>query len=190
MIKKFLIGAIGLLLLVGALVGIGFATGVFKAPELVEFTNEWGTVTQDSTEIVTSITLNNPNPIGISLGGIGLEVEIELNGIDFGKGVAEGIDLPKGLSTTTLMTRIDNAAIPQWWATHVTNGEQTIARIVPRATTSLFGKQFGINTPVITRTIKTDLLSNVNSAVPEELSLGPISITLQSRQFSWGGRHE
>ena len=187
MLKKMLLGGIALFLLVGVLIGVAFAIGIFKAPELVDVTNKWGDVSQESTQIVTSITLDNPNPIGISLGGVGLEVDIDLNGVDFGKGVVDSIDLPKGLFTTELITTIDNSVIPQWWSTHVSAGETTTVRIVPKGAVSLFGKRLVIGAPSITRTINTDLLSTINSVEPQELSLGPISITIKSQLFGWAG---
>ncbi len=187
MLKKTFFGGIALLLLAGVMIGVAFATGVFKIPEVVEITNKWGDVSQESTQVVTSITLDNPNPIGISLGGVGLEVDIDLNGVDFGTGVIDSIDLPKGLSTTELITTIDNSVIPQWWSTHVSAGETTTVRIVPKGAVSLFGKRLVIGAPSITRTITTDLLSAINSVEPQELRLGPISITIKSQVFGWAG---
>lgn len=148
------------------LVGGAFVTGVFKVPELVAVTNEWGDVSLESTQVITSITLDNPNPIGISLGGVGLEVDIDLNGVDFETGFIDSVHLPKGLVTNELITIVDNSVIPRWWATHVSAGERTTARIVPKGSVSLFGRQVAVGAPFITKTINTDLLSNINSVDP------------------------
>ena len=105
--------------------------------------------------------------------------------MDFGTGFIDSVDLPKRLATTELITIVDNSVIPRWLATHVSAGERTTARIVPKGSVSLFGRQVAVGAPFITKTINTDLLSNINSVDPQELGLGPINITIQSRQFDW-----
>ncbi|MFB6088117.1 MAG: hypothetical protein ABEJ85_06310, partial [Haloarculaceae archaeon] len=60
--------AVVLLLLVAVLV-VAYFLGIIGVPStgLVD-RGDWGTVTDDRTEIVTTLWVKNPNPVGIALG--------------------------------------------------------------------------------------------------------------------------
>ncbi len=96
----------------------------FGKPEIVEYKNSWGEITNSYSEMITYLKINNPNPFPISIKSI--KVNLFMNGIKMGEGRTEDITL-KAMDITDLKisTKIDNTKIPEWWITHIKNGEKS-----------------------------------------------------------------
>ncbi len=112
------------------LVSIIFFTGCIGQikvgePEIKSITHHWGEINDRTTEILTNIVVYNPNPIPIPIKRI--QVEVYMNGIKMGEGENIGpAELkPSGETTIKLSTKIDNSKIPEWWVSHLKNGENT-----------------------------------------------------------------
>jgi LEA14-like dessication related protein len=112
----------------GALVGlllVLYLLGIIGAPAagLVD-RGDWGEVTDERTEIVTTVWVDNPNPIGVSLGNsVSAEYDIVLNDVLLAEGNKSDIEVPKGNSTTELRTDIINERLGQWWVRYVRANE-------------------------------------------------------------------
>ena len=112
----------------GALVGlllVLYLLGIIGAPAagLVD-RGDWGEVTDERTEIVTTVYVDNPNPIGVSLGNtVTAEYDIVLNDVVLAEGTKSDIEIPKGNSTTELRTDIINERLGQWWVRYVRANE-------------------------------------------------------------------
>ncbi|PSQ32261.1 hypothetical protein BRD06_00315 [Halobacteriales archaeon QS_9_67_15] len=112
----------------GALVGlllVLYLLGIIGAPAagLVD-RGDWGEVTDERTEIVTTVWVDNPNPIGVSLGDtVTAEYDIVLNDVLLAEGNKSDIEVPKGNSTTELRTDIINERLGQWWVRYVRANE-------------------------------------------------------------------
>ena len=112
----------------GALVGlllVLYLLGIIGAPAagLVD-RGDWGEVTDERTEIVTTVWVDNPNPIGVSLGNaVTAEYDIILNDVLLAEGNKSDIEVPKGNSTTELRTDIINERLGQWWVRYVRANE-------------------------------------------------------------------
>ena len=112
----------------GALVGlllVLYLLGIIGAPAagLVD-RGDWGEVTDERTEIVTTVWVDNPNPIGVSLGdSVTAEYDIVLNDVLLAEGNKSDIEVPKGNSTTELRTDIINERLGQWWVRYVRANE-------------------------------------------------------------------
>ena len=108
----------------GALVGlllVLYLLGIIGAPAagLVD-RGDWGEVTDERTEIVTTVWVDNPNPVGVSLGNtVTAEYDIVLNDVLLAEGNKSDIEVPKGNSTTELRTDIINERLGQWWVRYV-----------------------------------------------------------------------
>jgi LEA14-like dessication related protein len=114
-------------LLVVAILGVVFA-GVYlllTPPSVtVADSGDWGTVTDERTEIVTTLGVSNPNPIGVSIGdGLSATYNAELNGVALANGSKTGVDIPRGESTTTLSTYLRNDNLAPWWVAFVRANE-------------------------------------------------------------------
>lgn len=149
--------AIGAILL---LVVLLFVAGVFGVPSVTGIENTFGEVNQSTTVVVSDITVENPNPFGISLGGISIDYTVMLNGIEFGVGEKNGLGLSQGVNTVTLRTHLDNSKIPPWWVSHIRNDEVSTLQVRADVSTG-----FGYSTTEqpVNRTIETDILGAFNT---------------------------
>ncbi|WP_340099268.1 LEA type 2 family protein [Salinibaculum salinum] len=108
-----------------ALLGVAYVFGFVGVPQVESIDNQFGEVNNSTSEIQTTITVNNPNPIGISLGGTTIDYTVDMNNISMATGQKRGIAIGSGNSTVDLVTYLDNTKIPAWWYTHIQGGEQS-----------------------------------------------------------------
>ncbi|QLH81494.1 LEA type 2 family protein [Halosimplex pelagicum] len=112
----------------GALVGLFvllYLLGIIGAPAagLVD-RGDWGKVTDDRTEIVTTVWVDNPNPIGVSLGDtVTADYDIRLNDVLLAEGEKSNISVPRGNSTEQLRTDVLNDRLADWWVRYVRSNE-------------------------------------------------------------------
>jgi len=116
---------------VGGLVGllvVLYLLGIVGAPAagLVD-RGDWGEVTDERTEIVTTVWIDNPNPIGVSLGNtVTAEYDIVLNDVLLAEGSRSDIEIPRGNSTEQLRTDVINDRLADWWVAYV-RANETVA---------------------------------------------------------------
>jgi LEA14-like dessication related protein len=133
---KVVVAAVGLVV---ASVGGAFALGVVGAPSVEGVENRFGDVTNRTTVVETDLLVRNPNPIGVQLGGTTVNYTVAMNDVDIAGGSKEGLDVESGDSTLNFTTRMQNTKIPDWWYTHVSNGEVTNVTVDADIRTSLLG---------------------------------------------------
>jgi LEA14-like dessication related protein len=177
---------VALAALVG-LVAAGFLFGVFGVPALDGVTNEFGTVNATTTEIRTDVAVTNPNPIGITLGGLGINYSVGMNEVSVAAGDTRGLSIAAGNSTLEFETYLDNGQIPAWWYTHVRNDEQTSVTVDAEVSHSLLGTRSFEQS----RTIQTDILSAFNSTETREIDADRPLVSdpvlyLNETTASWG----
>ncbi len=183
---KVLLALTGLLLVMVFLGVLAVAVGVVKAPKLGEVKHGWGEVTKDSTQVITTVEMDNPNTFDINTRRLSFQADIFMNDVALGRGTLEEIHLPRGKSVSKVVTHIDNNRLPAWWASHLVNEEFTTVRIEARGIVHVLGRNFTIGAPDLTRTVQTDLLGKANSTDPQVLTQGPVNLLLKSRQLQWG----
>jgi len=146
----------GVFLVVAVLLAFGFVTGAIGVPSVtVEDPGEWGTTTEETTEIETTLAVENPNPLGVTVSdGFSARYWVALNDVRLVEGQRESISIPKGSNTITLTSTMDNDRIVPWWAEYVRANETIRLRdgggdgqrlrpapdIVPRAGTDVTGR--------------------------------------------------
>lgn len=161
------------ILLLVAVVG-AFALGLVGAPSVVGAENRFGPVTDEETHILTDLKVNNPNPIGIQLGGTTVTYTVMMNDVAMASGNKDGLAVESGNSTLEFNTTMRNDRIPPWWASHINNGEVTNVTIDARVQTSVLGNQtFDIEQE---RQVETDLIGQFNSDETRPVN-GPSSPT-------------
>lgn len=153
-----------------ALLGGLVVTGVLGAPSVTGVENRFGGVNETATTVESSLQLSNPNPVGVSLGGLTADYEIRMNGIKMASGTKSGVDVETGESALPLTTFLDNERIPAWWVSHVTAGEETTLRVNADVHSSLLGASF--DTPKIERTVETDIVSAFDSTERRPVNAG------------------
>ncbi|KAA0000444.1 MAG: hypothetical protein FE047_01460 [Thermoplasmata archaeon] len=94
-----------------------------------KFESKWQYVDENITIINSSIQLYNPN--GEEIGIENFTYNVFLNGIKLGEGwLADNITLaPYATVNTYCYTRIQNEEIPDWFESHLRNGETTLYEI-------------------------------------------------------------
>ena len=112
--------AVAVVALVAVLAAL-YLAGVIGAPSAgLEDRGDWGEVTDERTEIVTTVWVNNPNPVGLSLGeSLTADYDIYMNGVRVAEGSKSDITVPTGNSTTALSTDLLNDQLPTWWVAFV-----------------------------------------------------------------------
>ncbi|WP_254278685.1 LEA type 2 family protein [Haloarcula marina] len=152
---------VALVVLVGAAAGGAVALGVLGTPSVESVDNHFAGVGETTTTVNTNLTVNNPNPIGVQLGGTTVNYTVDMNGVDIASGQKEGLSLATGNSTIPFSTQMQNGQIPPWWYTHIENGETTQVSIDATVTSSLLGgRSFSLSQD---QTVETDIISQFNS---------------------------
>ncbi|ELZ77318.1 hypothetical protein C454_16841 [Haloferax gibbonsii ATCC 33959] len=155
------------LVLVAAGVGGAYATGVIGAPSVDRVDNRFAGVNQTATVIETDLYVSNPNPLSANLSGLEVDYGVEMNGIRMATGEKEGVSIGRGTSAVPLRTTLENERIPEWWVSHIQNGEHTDLVVDANVSSETLGQTF--QAPEITRSIDTDLLSAFNSTETREI---------------------
>ncbi len=131
-----------------------------KVGEVKDIKLRWGDVTHDTTQIIVSATVVNDMPVPLYLNY--LEYEIYMNGIKMGSGriTSTKIIKPNSQGKVEFTMYIDNSKIPEWWVTHIKNGEKTTVKVKMGVGMSLQGRNIFIPLNSYTYTIQTHILSS------------------------------
>jgi len=113
--------ALLILVVVAVALGVGYylyygarPPGEAMKPEVRSITSSWGEVTSDTTEVLTSIVVYNPNPFPIPVKTVAFD--LYLNDVKITSGSSTNISLPaKTESTIVLRSLVDNRKIPDAW---------------------------------------------------------------------------
>lgn len=187
--SKIVVAAVALLLIGGGIAGT-FALGVLGAPSIESIDNRFGEVNETTTEIETTLVVNNPNPLGGSLEDVAIDYVVTMNGIEMAEGDREGVGLEQGNTTIRFVTHMDNERIPDWWVSHINEGERTQLEVDAVVHTGLFGQS--VDAPEVSREIPTDIIEAFNSTEtrPLEADREPVVedpvLYLNSTSGSWG----
>jgi LEA14-like dessication related protein len=146
--------------LVAVVVG-AFGVGVIGTPGVGTVENRFTGVSENTTTVGTAITVSNPNPIGVTLGGTTIDYTVSMNDVAVASGEKRGVSLGRGNTTLQFDTTMQNSKIPPWWVSHITNGERTRVTIDANLTDSLAGDRSV--TIRQNRTVETDILGQFNS---------------------------
>jgi LEA14-like dessication related protein len=158
--SKLKIAIVAIALLVAS-VGGAYALGVIGAPAVTGVDNEFGPVTQERTYVLTDMRVQNPNPIGIQLGGTKVTYTVEMNEVRMANGTKSGLQVDSGNSTLEFNTTMFNDRIPPWWTSHVQHGEVTNVTVDATVRTSVLGeREFDVTEE---KQVETDIIGQFNS---------------------------
>lgn len=197
--KRMFVVLISILLLVSLLsgcIGSGGSEGIkekikekveMSKPQILSISHKWGEVSNAYSEIITEIVVYNPNPVPIPLKNI--SVHLYMNGIDMGEGRNIGPASLQAKSNTTIIisTKLNNAKIPEWWVSHLKNGE--VSKISLKGTITFDLKIFDFSWPFEQSSeIRTNLVDSfVMDNVPLEFDLKLMTVTFYiSMRSHWG----
>lgn len=138
----------------------GFALGILGVPGITGVDNQFGPVNETNTVIYTDLHVNNPNPVGVQLGGVNVDYTVAMNDVELASGQKNGVGISAGNTTLNTTTAMDNEQIPAWWYTHVRNDETTSVEIDATATSATLGQSADFGQE---RTIETDIVGQFDS---------------------------
>lgn len=147
------------IMLVLSVVG-AYAVGLVGAPKVVDVENRFGAVNSETTVVETDLIVNNPNPIGVQLGGTTVNYTVAMNDVSMASGERAGLSIAQGNTSLAFSTHMRNEQIPKWWVTHIRNEENTSLHIDARVHSSLLGRTFTVPQ---TRSVETDVIGQFNS---------------------------
>jgi LEA14-like dessication related protein len=124
-----------------AAVGTAYVLGAVGTPSVVAVENRFGEVTNETTEVETDLVVSNPNPVGVTLGGTTVDYTVRMNGVAMAGGLKDGLSVEQGNSTLPFTTRMRNERIPDWWVTHIRDGENTTVTVDATVTSSALGNR-------------------------------------------------
>lgn len=130
-LHRALAASVGLLMAVAVVIATAFMAGLLGVPSAtVEDPGDWGAVSEERTEVVTTLRVSNPNPFGITLGpGLSAEYHVRLNGVDVATGEKTRVSLQPGSNTVRLTTTLRNDRLVPWWVAYVRNDETVTVRV-------------------------------------------------------------
>ncbi len=130
-----------------------------KVGEVRDIKLRWGDVTHDTTQVIVSATVVNDMPVPLVLKY--LEYRIYMNGIEMGSGRISSTKIikPESQSNVEFTMYIQNSKIPEWWVTHIRNGEKTTVKIEMGIGMSINGRDVFIPMKTYTYTIQTHILT-------------------------------
>ncbi len=163
--------AVAVVLLVLVL-AVGYLALTFQPPDAtVEDEGEWGDVNESSTEVVTTIQVENNNDYAISLGNnVGAQYYLYFNDVRVATGEKRGVSLPQGESEIELRTYIENEQLVPWWAEFVRDNETIEMDTTVVADASFVGQSFSRNFSLEQRTMledRTPIINSFSSAASE-----------------------
>lgn len=187
-VRSLLFGSI-LRIAVTAVLGIGVVaggavvTGLVGVPGIAAMDNDFGDVNETVTPVNTELVVHNPNPIGVRLGYLTVNYSVEMNDVTMATGTKSGIAIDTGNTTLHLTTFLQNERIPDWWMTHIRNGERTTLVVNADIHSGLLGRTVHYQTGG--QTITTDLISQFNSTADRPVDSG---IAVVSDPLFWINR--
>ena len=183
--KKLRIIGIIFLIFIGIII-IGFITGILSIPSVKNINNRWGNISDDNTEIISSIKIENNNPFKIILPRVKVDYTLKMNNIKMANGKIENINLQKGDTTIEVTSYLNNKRIPDWWISHIKNNETTIVDIEPIVVIDVEFAEPHIDTPSKTISVNTNLLGDFNIFEEKIIEIGPVNITMKNVNAEWG----
>lgn len=156
--------------------------GCLQEPEVTSIDHQWGDVTSDETELVSTVMVNSPNFVPIPLSDV--KVDIYMNGIHMGEGSAVGDTTISGRDELKISSHIENERLRDWWSTHIKNGEQTEVKIKGDLVFGVLG--YALEIPVEKKTsFNTSILSRMSSKEVKMGFLGFDALKMENMGFKW-----
>ncbi|MFB6205277.1 MAG: LEA type 2 family protein [Haloglomus sp.] len=152
--RRAILAALGVILVIAV---VAFALGLVGVPSVVAVQNQFGDVNETRTVIHTDLVVNNPNPIGVQLGGTTVNYTVYMNEVEMAHGSKTGLQISSGNRTLDFRTRMLNERIPPWWVSHIRNDEVTNVTIDATVRTSILGgRSFELEQR---KQVETDIIS-------------------------------
>lgn len=149
----------------------------------IEVTNsQWGEVTEDSIGVESEVAVNNPRTSFQSQ----INYAVSMNGYQMVSGGTDETTIESGQSTVEVSSQISRENIPNWWISHIENGEQSTMEI--QASGEFSKGPFSTNPSTSsTRTFQTEMMESFRSSLTNlEGSMPLDNIEIEDTSAEWG----
>ena len=150
----------------------------------------WGHATAEETPLHVSATVENPTSGEVVFSQLGYS--ITMNDVTVAGGTTDGEVHVESEETTSFSidSAFDNGKLPEWWQSHVENGEKTTMDVQFYATITEDGETKKVELPFLSKRIAftTDVLGGGRTTTKEVPRNGAQSFappTLQSLESEW-----
>ncbi|WP_135820004.1 LEA type 2 family protein [Halostella litorea] len=169
-------------------VGAAVALGVVGVPTVESVDNEFGEVNDTTTVVVTDLTVHNPNPVGTGFLDASATYTVRMNDVRMAEGEKRNLNVRPGENEIRLETYMDNRRIPDWWVSHIRNGERTEVAIDARIRSGIVGRSVPVEQ---TQSINTSMIARFNSTETREIDgdspvLSDPMLYVNETRGSWG----
>lgn len=161
----------------------------FEAPVLVGSDSEWGDVGDETTEIDTRLTVENPNDGEVGdLVRLDVSQETRINEVPVADGATRVGPLAPGTNEASLTSAFKHSAVPAWWARHLNAGEQSAVVTVTDTTADVGVTTIDVEaTDDRSQTLETDLLAGFNDTSDRAVEQdGQRVATIRETRAAWG----
>jgi LEA14-like dessication related protein len=161
----------------------------YEQPSVTDSTREWGDVTDEYTQIQSTVTVDNPNDGSINdFVVVRSGQRVTINDVVVADGTSDLGTMDQGTNRLQATTRMDNTKVPEWWARHVNNGEQSSFVAQPQTVADLGFTKFGVGISGTQSTMETDMLAGLDSTQtqPVRTESGLKVAEVEEVQAEWG----
>lgn len=161
----------------------------FSEPQVENTSSEWAEVGDDETDIETTVDVVNENDETFSdLLTLSVTQRTTLAGVTVAEGTERVDDLPQGAGQIEITTTKPHSVVPEWWAAHLRNGEDSETRTEIDAEADVGVTTFPLDLQDRSSTVETNMLSDLNDdssrAVRSEQT-GMRMLTVHSTSARW-----
>ena len=172
-------------ILITATVAYGVITA--DGPQIESIDNEWGTVTDEQTEVETRIAVDNPLLLRVGDTTANISYTISANDIVLASERNNRVRLAGSETTVAVSTKIDNDQLPAWWASHIDEDETTEVRIEPDVTVDYAGTRLPADRWTYNQTVQTDLLEPLQTNHSQQVRAYDRTIfVVEETDAQWG----
>jgi LEA14-like dessication related protein len=161
----------------------------FGEPEVQSTSSDWGAVTDETTEIVTDVTVDNPNEGEFNdLLSLRVNQTTEVNDVLFAQNTSTVESLPAGEGTFTISALANNDAVPRWWSRHINNGERSTVTTTATGTADIAVTTLPVGLPDRQNTQTTDVIGQIETEEPQRVTTesGEHVLTITEVDAEWG----
>jgi LEA14-like dessication related protein len=161
----------------------------FGEPEVEETSSEWGEVTDETTEIVTTARTTNPNDGEFNdLLSLRVNQTTAVNGVTFASNRSTVEELPPGEGSFTISADADHDAVPRWWSRHINNGERSTVTTTATGVADIAVTALDLDLPDQQREQTTDIVGQVGTEEDQRVTTedGRHVLTITQVDAEWG----
>jgi LEA14-like dessication related protein len=157
-------------------------------PTVGETDRQWGEVTESTTEVITSIGLENTSDIEKLRDVTTLSVSrtTTINDVSVVDSTT-GYDLPPAGEPLTVTSEMDNDRVNEWWADHLNAGERSTISTTATTLVDVGVTRFDVPTDDRSSNLETDLLAGFNTEEDQPVEEdGQTYLVAESTSAEWG----